>query len=41
MAVLEAELAFYGLIFGFATPEVPPLKLEGHGVKRSPRSART
>ena len=23
---LEAELAFYGLIFGFATPEVPPLE---------------
>lgn len=29
VAVLEAELAFYGLIFGFETPEVPPLKLEG------------
>ncbi|ETK37267.1 hypothetical protein MPTA5024_04855 [Microbispora sp. ATCC PTA-5024] len=27
--VLEAELAFYGLIFGFPTPEVPPLTLEG------------
>ncbi|MEV4219386.1 MULTISPECIES: S9 family peptidase [unclassified Nonomuraea] len=29
VAVLEAELAFYGLIFGFETPEVAPLKLEG------------
>ncbi|MER6947651.1 prolyl oligopeptidase family serine peptidase [Nonomuraea sp. NPDC000554] len=29
VAVLEAELAFYGLLFGFDTPEVPPLKLEG------------
>ncbi|MEW9529435.1 prolyl oligopeptidase family serine peptidase [Microbispora sp. NPDC049125] len=27
--VLETELAFYGLIFGFPTPEVPPLTLEG------------
>ena len=27
VAALEAELAFYGLIFGFATPEVPPLVL--------------
>ncbi|GIH72659.1 hypothetical protein Mth01_49120 [Sphaerimonospora thailandensis] len=26
---LETELAFYGLIFGFPTPEVPPLTLEG------------
>ena len=30
MAVLEAELAFYGILFGFDTPEVAPLKLEGH-----------
>ncbi|GAA3166930.1 prolyl oligopeptidase family serine peptidase [Nonomuraea roseoviolacea] len=29
VSVLEAELAFYGLLFGFETPEVPPLKLEG------------
>jgi dipeptidyl aminopeptidase/acylaminoacyl peptidase len=29
VAVLEAELAFYGLIFGFETPEVGPLKLNG------------
>ncbi|MEU6998912.1 prolyl oligopeptidase family serine peptidase [Nonomuraea sp. NPDC046570] len=29
IAVLEAELAFYGLIFGFETPEVPPLDLKG------------
>ncbi|WP_406316432.1 prolyl oligopeptidase family serine peptidase [Streptosporangium sp. NBC_01639] len=29
VAALEAELAFYGLIFGFATPEVPPLPLRG------------
>lgn len=29
VAVLEAELAFYGLIFGFDTPEVAPLKLRG------------
>ncbi|WP_433256171.1 prolyl oligopeptidase family serine peptidase [Streptosporangium sp. CA-135522] len=29
IAVLEAELAFYGLIFGFPTPEVPPLVLRG------------
>ncbi|GII42286.1 prolyl oligopeptidase family serine peptidase [Planotetraspora phitsanulokensis] len=29
VAVLETELAFYGLIFGFPTPEVPPLTLEG------------
>ncbi|WP_433509677.1 prolyl oligopeptidase family serine peptidase [Nonomuraea sp. CA-143628] len=29
VAVLEAELAFYGLIFGFETPEVAPLKLKG------------
>jgi dipeptidyl aminopeptidase/acylaminoacyl peptidase len=28
VAALESELAFYGLIFGMATPEVPPLKLE-------------
>jgi dipeptidyl aminopeptidase/acylaminoacyl peptidase len=27
--VLETELAFYGLIFGFPTLEVPPLTLEG------------
>ncbi|MCG5217529.1 prolyl oligopeptidase family serine peptidase [Streptosporangium soli] len=27
VAVLEAELAFYGLIFGLPTPEVPPLHL--------------
>jgi dipeptidyl aminopeptidase/acylaminoacyl peptidase len=30
VAVLEAELAFYGILFGFDTPEVAPLKLEGH-----------
>ncbi|MFI7441812.1 S9 family peptidase [Nonomuraea indica] len=29
VAALEAELAFYGLVFGFDTPEVPPLALEG------------
>ncbi|MFC0865647.1 prolyl oligopeptidase family serine peptidase [Sphaerimonospora cavernae] len=29
VATLETELAFYGLIFGFPTPEVPPLILEG------------
>ncbi|MFG1876224.1 prolyl oligopeptidase family serine peptidase [Sphaerisporangium sp. NPDC049003] len=29
VAALEAELAFYGLIFGFPTPEVPPLTLKG------------
>ncbi|WP_240972292.1 prolyl oligopeptidase family serine peptidase [Nonomuraea composti] len=29
VAVLEAELAFYGLIFGMDTPEVPPLTLKG------------
>ncbi|MEU8249320.1 prolyl oligopeptidase family serine peptidase [Nonomuraea sp. NPDC048916] len=29
VAALEAELAFYGEIFGFETPEVPPLKLKG------------
>ncbi|MEV0231454.1 prolyl oligopeptidase family serine peptidase [Nonomuraea sp. NPDC050786] len=29
VAVLEAELAFYGLIFGMETPEVPPLTLKG------------
>ncbi|WP_371785060.1 prolyl oligopeptidase family serine peptidase [Streptosporangium subroseum] len=29
VAALEAELAFYGLIFGFPTPEVPPLTLRG------------
>ncbi|MGN9780400.1 prolyl oligopeptidase family serine peptidase [Nonomuraea sp. ZG12] len=29
VAVLEAELAFYGTLFGFDTPEVAPLKLEG------------
>ncbi|WP_162794881.1 prolyl oligopeptidase family serine peptidase [Nonomuraea lactucae] len=29
VAVLEAELAFYGLVFGFDTPEVPPLVLMG------------
>ncbi|WP_248959026.1 S9 family peptidase [Sphaerisporangium perillae] len=29
VAALEAELAFYGLIFGFPTPEVPPLALKG------------
>lgn len=29
VTALEAELAFYGLIFGFPTPEVPPLTLEG------------
>jgi dipeptidyl aminopeptidase/acylaminoacyl peptidase len=29
VAVLEAELAFYGQLFGFETPEVAPLKLEG------------
>lgn len=29
VAALEAELAFYGLIFGFPTPEVPPLPLRG------------
>ncbi|RBQ16052.1 S9 family peptidase [Spongiactinospora rosea] len=27
VAVLEAELAFYGLVFGIPTPEVPPLEL--------------
>lgn len=30
VAVLEAELAFYGMLFGFDTPEVAPLKLEGN-----------
>ncbi|TYB59561.1 S9 family peptidase [Nonomuraea sp. PA05] len=29
VAVLEAELAFYGLIFGMETPGVPPLTLKG------------
>jgi dipeptidyl aminopeptidase/acylaminoacyl peptidase len=29
VAALEAELAFYGLIFGVPTPEVPPLTLKG------------
>ncbi|HEX4816932.1 MAG TPA: prolyl oligopeptidase family serine peptidase [Nonomuraea sp.] len=29
VAALEAELAFYGLIFGIDTPEVPPLTLKG------------
>ncbi|MFG1702059.1 prolyl oligopeptidase family serine peptidase [Nonomuraea sp. M3C6] len=29
VAVLEAELAFYGLIFDMETPEVPPLTLKG------------
>ncbi|MBB6474270.1 S9 family peptidase [Sphaerisporangium rubeum] len=29
VAALEAELAFYGLIFGLPTPEVPPLTLRG------------
>ncbi|MEW9552762.1 prolyl oligopeptidase family serine peptidase [Nonomuraea sp. NPDC050783] len=29
VAALEAELAFYGLIFGLETPEVPPLVLKG------------
>jgi dipeptidyl aminopeptidase/acylaminoacyl peptidase len=29
VAALEAELAFYGLIFGYETPEVPPLTLKG------------
>ncbi|GAA3805344.1 prolyl oligopeptidase family serine peptidase [Sphaerisporangium flaviroseum] len=29
VAALEAELAFYGLIFGFPTPEVPRLTLKG------------
>ena len=29
VAALEAELAFYGMIFGFETPEVAPLKLKG------------
>ncbi|MFI6813886.1 prolyl oligopeptidase family serine peptidase [Nonomuraea sp. NPDC050328] len=29
VAALEAELAFYGQIFGFETPEVPPLTLKG------------
>ncbi|MFG3439449.1 prolyl oligopeptidase family serine peptidase [Nonomuraea sp. NPDC047897] len=29
VTALEAELAFYGLVFGFDTPEVPPLKLAG------------
>ncbi|MCK2218856.1 prolyl oligopeptidase family serine peptidase [Actinomadura sp. ATCC 31491] len=29
VAVLEAELAFYGLIFDLETPEVPPLTLKG------------
>ncbi|GII67266.1 acyl-peptide hydrolase [Sphaerisporangium krabiense] len=29
VAALEAELAFYGLIFGLPTPEVPPLTLKG------------
>ncbi|WP_308250333.1 prolyl oligopeptidase family serine peptidase [Sphaerisporangium fuscum] len=29
ITALEAELAFYGLIFGFPTPEVPPLTLKG------------
>lgn len=29
VAAMEAELAFYGLIFGFPTPEVPPLTLRG------------
>jgi dipeptidyl aminopeptidase/acylaminoacyl peptidase len=31
ITVLETELAFYGLVFGFPTPEVPPLTLEGAG----------
>ncbi|MDF5758202.1 prolyl oligopeptidase family serine peptidase [Spongiactinospora sp. TRM90649] len=31
VAVLEAELAFYGLIFGIPTPEVPPLELNRPG----------
>ncbi|GII58852.1 acyl-peptide hydrolase [Planotetraspora thailandica] len=35
IAVLETELAFYGLIFGFATPEVPPLTLRGNGLLRT------
>lgn len=30
VTVLETELAFYGLVFGFPTPEVPPLALEGN-----------
>ncbi|WP_176902982.1 prolyl oligopeptidase family serine peptidase [Nonomuraea maritima] len=29
VATLEAELAFYGLIFDMETPEVPPLTLKG------------
>ncbi|MGW0804630.1 prolyl oligopeptidase family serine peptidase [Nonomuraea sp. NPDC002799] len=29
VAVLEAELAFYGLLFGMETPGVPPLTLKG------------
>ncbi|MEV5323931.1 prolyl oligopeptidase family serine peptidase [Nonomuraea sp. N2-4H] len=29
VAVLEAELAFYGLIFDMETPDVPPLTLKG------------
>ncbi|MDH2430701.1 prolyl oligopeptidase family serine peptidase [Sphaerisporangium sp. TRM90804] len=29
VAALEAELAFYGLVFGLPTPEVPPLTLKG------------
>ncbi|WP_187368159.1 prolyl oligopeptidase family serine peptidase [Nonomuraea terrae] len=29
VATLEAELAFYGLIFDLETPEVPPLTLKG------------
>ncbi|WP_433355279.1 prolyl oligopeptidase family serine peptidase [Microtetraspora malaysiensis] len=36
VAVLEAELAFYGLIFGFPTPEVPPLVLRGPSVTFTP-----
>ncbi|NUT11317.1 MAG: S9 family peptidase [Nonomuraea sp.] len=31
VAVLEAELAFYGLIFDLDTPGVPPLTLKGRG----------
>ena len=31
VAALEAELAFYGIIFGFPTPEVPPLRLRYPG----------
>ncbi|GLX01218.1 prolyl oligopeptidase family serine peptidase [Microtetraspora sp. NBRC 16547] len=36
VAVLEAELAFYGLIFDFPTPEVPPLALRGPSVTFTP-----